>query len=211
MLVSSVALLAGLSLTACNSGSMTDGLRPQTTASTLTGQPKPQPSASVGSTSADSQTTAFSATSSATPAQSATDTASMSSATTQVASLPKSDPVAFLPVTGAPQSVVARLASSMRSAAKSNALPIVGSIDQGAKYQIKGYFSALNDRSGTTLVYVWDILDRSGARVHRISGQVKGPASNGDPWNAVSSDMIGNVANSTVAELNKWIGNRRAG
>ncbi|MCB1461962.1 MAG: hypothetical protein KDJ90_05950 [Nitratireductor sp.] len=122
----------------------------------------------------------------------------------QVASVARIPPVAFLPVTGAPQSAVTKLAGAMRNAARSNAVPVVVSVDRGAQYQLKGYFSALNDGSGAVLVYVWDVLDARGVRIHRISGQERGGSSTGDPWAGISDDMISRVANTTMNSLRSW-------
>ena len=120
-------------------------------------------------------------------------------------------PVAFLPVTGAPQSTVTTLAGSMRRAAQEQAVPVVVSIRDGARYQLKGYFSALDDQGGTTLVYVWDVLDANGSRIHRISGQERGGASRGDPWIGISEEVIDRVARSTMLSLRNWLQSRGAG
>lgn len=120
-------------------------------------------------------------------------------------------PVAFLPVTGAPQSAVTSLAQAMRDAAKSEAVPVVVSMDQGAKFQIKGYFSAINDGGGVTLVYVWDILDATGVRIHRISGQERGGTVSNDPWNGVADDMLDRVARATMYNLRLWMSGSKAG
>lgn len=133
------------------------------------------------------------------------------SAAQQSASLGQIPPVAFLPVSGAPQSAVASLAGALRNAAQSNAIPVVVSVQQGATYQLKGYFSARNDNSGTLVVYVWDVLDASGRRVHRISGQERGAAAKGDPWSGVTPEILARVANATMASLRTWAGTRNAG
>ena len=122
----------------------------------------------------------------------------------QVASVQKIPPVAFLPVTGAPQPAVQGLATAMRQAAKANGVPVVVSVNNGARYQVKGYFSALNDSSGSVIVYVWDVLDAKGVRVHRISGQERGGKSSGDPWNGISQDVLTRVATTTMRSLRQW-------
>jgi hypothetical protein len=196
-----------LALAACNSDTFSNGLRP--TSSLTTGQTiarAPQPAENVGSETAlaPSQNTAPAA---ARIAQST----NRPPAGNQMASVPRVDPVAFLPVTGAPQAVVTKLAASMRSAAESYAVPVVVSVDRGARYQIKGYFSAMGGNTGTTLIYVWDILDKNGVRVHRISGQEHGPPTGGDPWDAIGSDTINRVAQSTMASLRSWVSSGNSG
>lgn len=173
-----IVLLAGaLALSACNSGSLSQGL------SSAAADAKNPPPAAAGQGGLQQQ----------------------ASLTGSVA------PVAFLPVTGAPQTAVATLAGAMRGAAQANGVPVVVSLDRGARYQIKGYFSALADSSGSTLVYVWDVLDGQGNRLHRISGQERGGPAQGDPWTGIGQETLSKVANSTMGNLRNWLAARPAG
>lgn len=124
---------------------------------------------------------------------------------TQTASLPATKSVAFLPVSNAPQSAVSSLSSSIRSAATQNQVKIVNSIQDGATYQVKGYFSALEDGAGTLLVYVWDVLDKNNKRVYRISGQERTNKKSADPWASVNNQMITKVANNSLSQLKSWL------
>jgi hypothetical protein len=202
-------LALGVVLSGCNTGAMTDGLA----STAAVNQQVPLPP-SAGETALAAQTATSSAPDAAIAGEAATGATGAAQATgaTQSASLGGAvPPVAFLPVTGAPQSAVTSLANSMRMAAKSESVPVVVSIEQGARYQVKGYFSALNDGSGTILVYVWDVLDANGARVHRISGQERAGATSGDPWAAVTPDILNQVARTTMDGLKTWMTTRKAG
>lgn len=181
-------------LSACNSGSLSDGLesaaRPnqplnnQTATAPSGGQADLNPEVTVaGEPTADG-------------------------GQTQVAGLPPEKAVAFLPVSNAPQTAVTNLARSIRSAAQSKGVPVVASVQQGAQYQVKGYFSALEDGSGTLLVYVWDVLDRNNKRVYRINGQEQASGKSADPWNAVTPQMLNRVADNTIAQLKTWLASR---
>jgi len=99
----------------------------------------------------------------------------------------------------------------MRAAARTEAVPVVVSMADGARYQIKGYLSATNERSGVNLVYIWDVLDANGARIHRISGQEAGPPATGDPWSSVSGSMMESVAQATMSKLRAWMASGNAG
>lgn len=178
-------------LTGCNTGSISEGLRPD---AGVASRNQPAPAEAVGNT------TAY--------APQSDNPGSTPVEQKQQAALQPISPVTFLPVTGAPQSTVTSLAASIRAAAQNERVPIVVSVDQGAKYQIKGYFSALSEGNGTLLVYVWDILDLQGNRVHRISGQERGRGSSGDPWASIDSDMIERVARITMSDLRSWITTR---
>ncbi|MEZ5873128.1 MAG: hypothetical protein R3D32_15055 [Nitratireductor sp.] len=183
---------------------MTQGLGSAAVAPPRSVANAPQPSGTVGSTTQGNETALLADQSGQAPG-------SQFQQGSQTASLSPTPPVSFLPVTGAPQSAVTSLANAMRSAAQTNQVPVVVSLQQGAKYQIKGYFSALNDGTGTILVYVWDVLDTNGTRVHRISGQERGGAATGDPWAGVTDDILNRVAQSTMASLRTWVSTRNAG
>ncbi|MEP0508337.1 MAG: hypothetical protein ABJD38_06450, partial [Aurantimonas coralicida] len=66
--------------------------------------------------------------------------------------------------------------------------------------RLKGYFSAFNDGSSTTLVYVWDVLDESDRRVRRIQGQESVPGAATDPWAAIDLSTLAAVADRTLQE-----------
>ena len=170
-------------LSACNSGSLSDGLE---------SVGNPQPSQPLNNNA--SQTSGL-----------ATVDATTNPANTQSPGVAGTRAVAFLPVSNAPQSAVTNLAKSIRNAATSGGVPVVASVQQGAQFQVKGYFSALEDGSGTLLVYVWDVLDTNNKRVYRINGQEQSSSKAADPWSAVTPDMLDRVAQTTISQLKSWL------
>ena len=116
--------------------------------------------------------------------------------------------VTFLPVIGPPQFAVTRLSNAVRKSATNNAVTIIPNGQSGATYQIKGYFSALDDGSGTILVYIWDVLDASAKTVHRISGEERTSARKADPWSAINSETIDKVIARTMQNLRDWMDTR---
>lgn len=188
-LFSALVLIFAVVLTGCNAGSLGEGLESNNNS--------PAPSQGLEGAANTSNANQLAA--------SDQSNSLVSSDGTQVAALPTGKAVAFLPVSNAPQSAVTNLARSIRNAATSNGVPVVASVQDGAQYQVKGYFSALEDGGGTLLVYVWDVLDRNNKRVYRINGQEQSSSSSSDPWGAVNSQMIDRVAESTIAQLKSWL------
>lgn len=74
---------------------------------------------------------------------------------------------------------------------------------------MKGYFSAIADGGKTTVIYVWDVLDPSGNRLHRIQGQQAAPGGQGDGWSSVTSATMEAVADSTISQLSAWLAQRQ--
>ncbi|MCX5495187.1 hypothetical protein OSH11_10760 [Kaistia dalseonensis] len=110
----------------------------------------------------------------------------------------------FAPVTGAPASILNNLSAQLGREAFAQHVTLVPAGDPTATYVVKGYLSAVGDSSGTILVYVWDIFDTSGRRVHRISGQETSSTGSQDPWGGVTQDTTINVARRTIGGIVGW-------
>ncbi|TCR92185.1 hypothetical protein [Rhizobium sp. BK376] len=127
----------------------------------------------------------------------------------QQASLPPSSSsddgsIRFLPIIGAPVQAVTPLSRQLGAEARSHGLTIKSSTDNSSSYILKGYLSAFQDGPAITVTYVWDVLDNSGARLHRIQGNESVPLKGGDPWTAVPPSVMQQIASKTIAEFNSW-------
>ena len=177
-------------LTACTSASIDQTLTPTPVASNQQNLPQ--------NTSTDATQSSLGY---ATEDPSATNSATAN----QVAALNLSNSVTFLPVEGAPQSASTTLSNSLKARAQVHGLSIVPTANSGAKYRIKGYFSALNDGTGTLLVYIWDVIDASGKRVHRINGRERSGETSINPWQSITDKEINAMADITAAKLKSWV------
>lgn len=111
----------------------------------------------------------------------------------------------FAPIIGAPVEKVTPLSRRFSARAKEQGLAIVASSDLTATHVIKGYFSVLSEGANTTVIYVFDILDPSGNRLHRIQGQESVTGSNAsDPWAAVPAATLESIADKAMAEFSVW-------
>lgn len=112
--------------------------------------------------------------------------------------------IRFLPIIGAPVEAVTPLSRQLGAQARANGLTIKSSSDNTSRYILKGYFSAMQDGGKTTVVYVWDVLDSAGSRLHRIQGQDSVNATASDPWRAVPAGTMEAIAQRTIQEYVKW-------
>ncbi|MEP3048287.1 MAG: hypothetical protein ABJL55_23235 [Roseibium sp.] len=115
---------------------------------------------------------------------------------------------AFEPFTGAPGNIADDLSSAIGSAASAQGLTLVRRVGADATYRVNGYLAATGQPGKGTVFYVFDIVDRSGKRLKRISGTEETGGSIGDPWQAVSSGTLNRVAQRSVVEIKAWL-NRR--
>mgnify|MGYP003444778797 FL=1 len=124
----------------------------------------------------------------------------------QVAALPAGDVrMRFAPIIGAPVEKVTSLSRRFSMRAKEQKVTIVGSTDQTATHVFKGYFSVLSEGSNSTVVYVFDILDPGGSRLHRIQGQEVVTGSNStDAWAAIPATTLEKIADKAMAEFSAW-------
>ena len=119
---------------------------------------------------ADSRTTAAGSAATAsvsTPAQAPAGTTSTTDRSTATAALPAVSRLQFAPIIGTPVEAAAPLTERLALRARERGIAIAPS-GEPQTYVRKGYFSALPEGKETTVVYVWDVLDSSGNRLHRI-------------------------------------------
>lgn len=112
--------------------------------------------------------------------------------------------IRFLPIIGAPVESVTPLSRQLGVEARANGLTIKASGDTDTAYILKGYLSTFADGPQITVSYVWDVLDKSGARLHRIQGTESVPLKRGDPWAAVPAATMQKIASKTIADFDSW-------
>ncbi|ANT53143.1 hypothetical protein [Mesorhizobium amorphae] len=196
--VTTVSLLLALALSACTNAK--DVLEPSaitpptTSAQTLPGTSGP---ATSGSTTAAAPapappSAAPAGSSPVSPAQSA----ALSKTRLQVA-----------PIVGASVEAATPLTAELQARARQRGITLAGSTDQTATHVLKGYFSTMSEGSDTTVIYVWDVYDPAGNRLHRINGQQKAPSvKGGEGWTAVAPATMQGIADQTIDQFATWLG-----
>ncbi|PWL17084.1 hypothetical protein DKP76_13715 [Falsochrobactrum shanghaiense] len=114
------------------------------------------------------------------------------------------------PIIGAPLNVVTPLTHRINDDARARGIELAGNGATDAAYVMKGYFSVLSEDNQTTVLYVWDVLDASGNRLHRIQGQEKVPGAASDSWSIVPPSAMQAIADRTIEEYASWLAANRA-
>ena len=112
--------------------------------------------------------------------------------------------IRFLPIIGAPVQAVTPLSRQLGAEARAKGLTIRASNDNSAENILKGYFSAFADGSKVNVIYVWDVLDANGVRLHRLQGQETVAAKGSDPWAAVTDRVMQDIAAKTLNDYSSW-------
>lgn len=211
-----LALTTACIISACTSANVEQSLPPTPAAPTLPVISQTQPIVPDSNTAQQTAVNALTSQQTPTPAQNVTQgqltqtptLTQQAPATQQIASLDTSKAVTFLPFEGAPRVKATSINRLLSSTARNNNLSVLPATRAGAKYKVKGYFSALTDGNGTLLVYVWDVTDNTGRRLHRINGRERSGLTKSDPWEAISDRQIESMTNKTTARLKAWVDKR---
>lgn len=146
------------------------------------------------------------------PAIAATETALATPATT-AAPLSSTDSarrigtnarIQFAPIVGTTVEAATPLTERLASRARERGIKLAGSTDPATTHVLKGYFSALTEGKETTVIYVWDIYDPAGTRLHRINGQQKLQITGGEGWSSVPATAMQSIADTTMDQLSAW-------
>lgn len=112
------------------------------------------------------------------------------------------------PIVGASVEAASPLMEALQQRARQRGITLAGSSNQSATHVLKGYFSVLTEEGQTTVIYVWDIYDPTGSRLHRISGQQKAPTvKDAEGWPGVAPATLASIADTTIDQLSGWFGN----
>jgi hypothetical protein len=191
-----LAIAASLLLAACNSQSTAqDTLDPNAiTAPDLAATPgqTSMPDGKIGQQGAASQ---------GTPPQ-------VGAAATHGAGVASNARIHFAPIVGTSVDAASSLSGRLLSRARERGIQTVGDADPATTHMLKGYFTPLVEGKETTVIYVWDVYDPSGNRVHRISGQQKSASRGGEGWAAVPPATMQAIADATVEQLAAWLAAR---
>jgi hypothetical protein len=111
----------------------------------------------------------------------------------------------FAPMIGAPVTQVTALSRRLTIRAKEKNLAIFPASEKNVTHILKGYFSLLNENGKLTVLYVFDVIDPSGNRLHRINGQESaGAVAANASWESVPAPLMEKIADRTMDEFAVW-------
>jgi hypothetical protein len=111
--------------------------------------------------------------------------------------------IQIAPIVGSTVEAVTPLTERFAIRARERGIGLAGSADPATTHVLKGYFSAIAEGQGTTVIYVWDVLDPAGNRLHRIQGQQKAEGNAG--WQSVQPATMQAIADATIDQLATWL------
>ena len=191
--VTTVSLLAAFVLTACTNAK--DVLEPSAITPPAASAQPAQPLAAAPGTAP------------ATPAPSSPAAPATRANPAQTAAALSKTRLQIAPIVGASVEAATPLTAELQTRARQRGITLAGSADQAATHVLKGYFSTMTEGKDTTVIYVWDIYDPAGNRLHRINGQQKAPSVGAaEGWPAVAPATMQAIADQTIDQFAAWLG-----
>ncbi len=112
--------------------------------------------------------------------------------------------LAFASLEGPPDAVGARFMRHFKKAAEARDIALAPA--ESAQYRLRGYLIAAPAQGATRLCYVWDLYDRRGRRVRRLTDEA-GVRPGPDPWEAVDDKSLGLFAERGAEEIAAFLTN----
>jgi hypothetical protein len=142
------------------------------------------------------------------PATTAPPGASTTPTPAQSAAVAANARIQFAPIVGTSVEAATTLSQRLSTRARERGIVLARSNDPATTHVLKGYFTPLAEGKETTVIYVWDVYDPAGNRVHRITGQQKARSAGGDGWSSVSPSTMQTIADATIDQLITWLSAR---
>lgn len=120
-------------------------------------------------------------------------------------SQPRTAPVAFAPIIGAPPPIAQKMTARLTVAAKDRNVTVVSGKGDKAAFTVRGYLVAAEEPRGTKISYIWDVTDAAGKRAQRLSGEEGVDSKGSDPWAGVDEATIERIAQKTASDLAAWL------
>ncbi len=116
--------------------------------------------------------------------------------------------VAFRPALGPPEEVSAELTRQLNEAAAEHGIALVIDTTVTTDQALRGYVTAMRKGPAVNITYLWDVLDQSGKRLTRISGEemLRDGVGSSQPWSAVTPAVSRVIAQRTMGQLAQWVG-----
>ena len=114
--------------------------------------------------------------------------------------------VAVEAIIGAPDAIAQQIRQEFVSAVEKQRVSVTSGKNERADYTVRGYFVAAKDKSSTKVSYIWDVIDPTGKRVNRITGEeVVSTNTAKDPWAALTPEVRQSIVVKVTSSFFTWL------
>ena len=111
--------------------------------------------------------------------------------------------VALVPIVGGPDGFQQQVVKQLNQSASTRNVALVVDSTVPCDYTLRGYVMTQRETTGLKMLYVWDLLDKTGNRLQRLTGETPPAAvpAAGDDWAAISAIATNEMAEKAVATI----------
>ncbi len=114
--------------------------------------------------------------------------------------------IAVAPLLGPPETVNKMFLSQLGGAIEKQRITVAKTPTDKSEYTLRGYVVSAVEKGKTKISYIWDLTDRSGKQVNRISGEEQVAAGTGkDPWSGVTPQVVELISTKTATSIAAWL------
>ncbi|MFN0218959.1 MAG: hypothetical protein ACKVP4_09120 [Hyphomicrobium sp.] len=113
--------------------------------------------------------------------------------------------IQIAPIIGSPEGVARDLQMQLTTAIERRSITVAKTASSSGEFVLRGYIVASREKAGAKVSYIWDVTDKSGQRVHRITGEENAGGAAKDPWSAVTPQIVQNIADRTATQIASWL------
>jgi hypothetical protein len=114
--------------------------------------------------------------------------------------------IAVAPLLGPPETVNKMFLSQLGGAIEKQKITVAKAATDKSEYTLRGYIVSANEKGKTKVSYIWDLTDRTGKQVNRISGEeIVAPGASKDPWSGVTPQVVDLISNKTAGSIATWL------
>jgi hypothetical protein len=113
--------------------------------------------------------------------------------------------IQFLPFSGVPVNTADAIYKNVRAHSTEEGLKLALRLDEPATYRVRTLISAVGTTDVSTFIFIVEIYDVAGNRVHRFVGQEYGVVPNGEPWSGIDGDTERHLGERILLGVKAWV------
>ena len=110
----------------------------------------------------------------------------------------------FLPFSGVPVNTADAIYKNVRAHATEEGITLALRLDEPSTYRVRTLINAVGTTDVSTFIFIVEIYDVAGKRVHRFVGQEYGTAPSGEAWSGIDSDTERHLGDRILAGVKAW-------
>lgn len=111
----------------------------------------------------------------------------------------------FLPFSGVPVNTADAIYKTIRGHASEEGIVLALRLDEPSTFRVRTLINAVGTADASTFIFIVEIYDVAGKRVHRFVGQEYGVAPSGEPWSGIDSDTERHLGDRILAGVKAWV------